>query len=119
MVKTVRIDFRSGEAAQISDLNIYYYKIETAEQTYFYDMEQAYTPTLPVIGSFSEKQLWIEISDEDAEAKLQKLKETGEKKYHNTDHGMWLDVITKSSSDKEIKRHREVLTTRNKKSECK
>ena len=32
---------------------------------------------------------------------------------------MWLDVVTKSSSDEEIKRHREVLTTRNNKSKLK
>ena len=56
------------------------------------------------------------ITDQDAEEKLQKEKDSGNEHYYNTGHGMWLDVITKSSSDEKIQRHREVLTTRNNKS---
>ena len=59
MVKTVRVDFRSGDPAQIGDLKIYWYKIDTAEGQFMYDVEQTYKPTLPVIGSFDEKPLWI------------------------------------------------------------
>lgn len=50
MVKKVTVDFRSNDPAAISDLKIYYYNTTT---------ENAYIPTLPVIGTFEEKQLWI------------------------------------------------------------
>jgi len=119
LVKVVKIDFRSSQPAQIGNLKIYYYEIETVEQKFLYDMEQAYQPSLPVVASFNEKQLWIEISDKDAEDKLQKEKDTGNTKYYDTEDGMWLDVITKPSSEEEMKRHREVLTTRNNKSKSK
>ena len=119
LVKVVKIDFRGSQPAQIANLKIYYYEIETVEQKFLYDMEQAYQPSLPVIASFNEKQVWIEISDKDAEDKLQKEKDSGEVEYYDLEDGMWLDVITKPSSKKEMKRHREVLTTRNNKSKSK
>ena len=119
LVKVIKIDFRGSLAAQIGNLKIYYYEIDTVEQKYLYDMEQAYQPSLPVIASFNEKQLWIEISDKDAEDKLQKEKDTGNTKYYKIEDGMWLDVMTKPSSEEEMKRHREVLTTRNNKSKSK
>ena len=50
MVKKVTVDFRSNDPAAISDLKIYYYNMTT---------ENPYIPTLPVIGNFEEKQLWI------------------------------------------------------------
>ena len=118
LVKVVKIDFRGSQPAQIANLKIYYYEIETVEQKFLYDMEQAYQPSLPVIASFNEKQVWIEISDKDAEDKLQKERDTGNTKYYQIADGMWLDVITKPSSEEEMKRHREVLTTRNNKSKC-
>ena len=130
LVKVMKIDFRDSEPAQIANLKIHYYEIDTVEQKYLYDMAQAYQPSLPVIASFNEKQLWIEISDKDAEDKLQKEKDKGDeltaqgpgelgRGYWDVEAGMWLDVITKQSSEKEIKRHREVLTTRNNKSKSK
>ena len=62
LVKVIKIDFRSNDYhdyAQIGDLKIYFYNINTAEEQFLYDVEKAYSPTLPVIGSFAEKQLWI------------------------------------------------------------
>lgn len=58
----------------------------------------------------------VKITEEDAEQKLQMEKDTGNEGYYNVEHGMWLDVFTKRSSDAKIERHREVLTTRNNKS---
>ena len=61
MVKNIKIDFRSNDYpdyAQIGDIKIFYYTM-TDEEQFIYDVRQVYLPTLPLIESLDEKQLWI------------------------------------------------------------
>ena len=108
-VGQVRIDFRNNAVAMISELKIIHWNIENDYDEFKYQVQAQYHPTLPVIGSFDEKLIWIKITEKDAEKKAE---EYGKPDYGRTTNGMWLDVVTKHASDDEIKRHREVLTTR-------
>ena len=59
MVKNIKIDFRSNDGhAQIGDIKIFYFTM-TDEEEFIYDVKQVYLPTLPLIESLDEKQLWI------------------------------------------------------------
>lgn len=59
LVRSVRIEFRSSDGhAQIGDLKIYY-STKQPESQFQYAVQQLYHPTLPVIASFEEKQLWL------------------------------------------------------------
>ena len=75
-------------------------------------MKVKYRPSLPRIGSFDEKLIWIKITEQDSQKKKE---DYGMWDFGKKDFGMWLDVHTRRlSSEKieDIKRHRDVLMTR-------
>merc|ERR1711957_460879 len=138
MVKTVKVDFRDNkEEAGIADLKIFWFK-STADQ-FWYDVGHTYISSLPVIASMEEKQIWLKITNKEAQKNYDELfkveqkieeamalySEKKEEPYKTKDgdftvpDGMWLDVLTKFSSEKEIVRHREVMTTRTRRNTCK